>query len=118
MEQQVRERAYQIWIEAGMASGHERDHWVAAERDIAVALSAKPTASKRATASKEPATNKAVTARARTKSSVKKTAEKIAKIETVTNTKGRTRETTLVAAGAKTSKAPKPTMSDARGSMN
>ena len=34
LEQQVRERAYHIWISAGMADGMAHEHWASAERAI------------------------------------------------------------------------------------
>ena len=33
-EQQVRERAYHIWISAGMADGKADEHWILAERAL------------------------------------------------------------------------------------
>ena len=30
-EEQVRQRAYQIWMELGQAEGQAQDHWIAAE---------------------------------------------------------------------------------------
>lgn len=98
MEQQIRERAYQIWIEAGMTQGLEQEHWVAAERDIAAASGAKPPVSKRATASK----TQSVVA---TPVAVKK-----AKVKTV--------EAKHIGATAKTAKGAKSAMTEARGSLN
>lgn len=34
-EEQVRERAYQIWLAAGMAEGMAHEHWVSAEQAVA-----------------------------------------------------------------------------------
>jgi len=36
-EQQVRKRAYEIWIEHGKVEGRAHDHWIAAERDLKAA---------------------------------------------------------------------------------
>lgn len=33
-EEQVRERAYQIWLAAGMTEGTAHDHWVRAEQAV------------------------------------------------------------------------------------
>lgn len=32
--QEIRERAYQIWIEAGQPVGQEEEHWEQARRDV------------------------------------------------------------------------------------
>lgn len=32
--QEIRERAYQIWIEAGQPIGREEEHWEQARRDV------------------------------------------------------------------------------------
>ena len=34
LEQRVRERAYEIWMDLGLEHGHAHDHWIAAEREI------------------------------------------------------------------------------------
>jgi hypothetical protein len=34
-EEQVRQRAYEIWVDLGRADGQAHEHWVAAERDLA-----------------------------------------------------------------------------------
>ncbi len=34
-EQKVRERAYEIWVSAGMADGNAHEHWVLAEEVVA-----------------------------------------------------------------------------------
>jgi Protein of unknown function (DUF2934) len=34
LEQTIRERAYQIWIETGHQNGHAEVHWLAAQREI------------------------------------------------------------------------------------
>ena len=34
LEQAIRERAYQLWIEAGHQEGHAESHWLAAQREI------------------------------------------------------------------------------------
>jgi hypothetical protein len=34
LEQQVRLRAYEIWLRDGMAHGRDSDHWYAAECEI------------------------------------------------------------------------------------
>ena len=39
-EEQVRQRAYEIWVELGRADGHAPDHWLAAERDILASMTA------------------------------------------------------------------------------
>ena len=98
MEQQIRERAYQIWIEAGMAQGLEQEHWVAAELDIAAKSGAKPTVSKRATASK--------------------TQPVVAKPAAAKTVKAKTSEAKQTGAKAKTSKSMGSAMTDARGSLN
>ena len=104
MEQQVRERAYQIWIEAGMAPGFERDHWIAAERDIVANLIAGPTVSKRPTASKaKPVVSKAAGAQS--------TATKAAKTATASTRAAKAPEAKLAAVKAKTSKSAKAAMS-------
>ena len=35
-EAQVRQRAYEIWVDLGRADGEAQDHWIAAERDLSV----------------------------------------------------------------------------------
>ena len=55
-EQQVRERAYHLWLSAGMADGKAHEHWVSAERALLskhapkVAAKSKTTARKKAVA--------------------------------------------------------------------
>jgi len=34
LEQAIRERAYQLWIEAGHQEGHAESHWLAAQREF------------------------------------------------------------------------------------
>jgi Protein of unknown function (DUF2934) len=34
LEQQVRTRAYELWVLNGMADGHDSDHWYAAEAEV------------------------------------------------------------------------------------
>ena len=34
-EVQVRQRAYELWLTDGMVAGRDRDHWLAAERELA-----------------------------------------------------------------------------------
>jgi hypothetical protein len=34
LEQAIRERAYQLWIEAGYREGHAESHWLTAQREI------------------------------------------------------------------------------------
>jgi Protein of unknown function (DUF2934) len=34
MEDAIRERAYQIWVESGFEHGNADGHWLAAQRDI------------------------------------------------------------------------------------
>ena len=96
VEQQIRERAYQIWIEAGMMQGLEHEHWVAAERDVTATLHVAPKVSKRATASKA----KPVVAKPATR-----------------KTKAKAADAPLVVAKAKVKSAAAAT-SDARNSMN
>ncbi len=42
-EQQVRQRAYELWLRDGMAHGRDSDHWYAAEGEVlAERAAAKP----------------------------------------------------------------------------
>jgi hypothetical protein len=59
LEQQVRARAYELWILDGMASGRDADHWYAAEYEI-LALHAETT-TKPAVAPKRKAAKRAKT---------------------------------------------------------
>jgi hypothetical protein len=34
MEQAIRERAYQLWIESGFENGNADAHWLAAQREV------------------------------------------------------------------------------------
>lgn len=34
LEQSIRERAYQLWIEGGYQDGHAAAHWLTAQREI------------------------------------------------------------------------------------
>lgn len=34
LEQTIRERAYQLWAEAGHQDGHAEAHWLAAQREL------------------------------------------------------------------------------------
>jgi hypothetical protein len=34
LEQSIRERAYQLWIESGYQDGHADAHWLSAQRQI------------------------------------------------------------------------------------
>ena len=34
MEQAIRERAYQLWIESGFEHGNADGHWLAAQREV------------------------------------------------------------------------------------
>jgi Protein of unknown function (DUF2934) len=34
LEQSIRERAYQLWIEGGYQDGHADAHWLSAQREI------------------------------------------------------------------------------------
>jgi hypothetical protein len=34
LEQAIRERAYQIWIESGGEDGHAERHWLEAQREV------------------------------------------------------------------------------------
>jgi hypothetical protein len=36
VEQTIRERAYQLWIESGRDDGKADDHWLAAQREILI----------------------------------------------------------------------------------
>lgn len=56
-EQKVRERAYEIWLAAGMMDGMAHEHWCAAERDLSVPKALKAKASAKA----KPATAKKAT---------------------------------------------------------
>lgn len=38
VQQRIRDRAYAIWVEEGCPHGRDTDHWLQAERDIAVSL--------------------------------------------------------------------------------
>ena len=45
LEQQVRARAYELWLRDGMADGRDQDHWRAAECELLNAsVEATPTA--------------------------------------------------------------------------
>jgi hypothetical protein len=35
VEQRIRERAFEIWIEEGQPDGRDREHWERAEKEIA-----------------------------------------------------------------------------------
>lgn len=37
LEQAIRERAYQLWLEGGCADGNAEAHWLAAQREILAA---------------------------------------------------------------------------------
>jgi hypothetical protein len=37
MEQQIRERAYQLWTESGCVQGRDEEHWFEAERQLIAA---------------------------------------------------------------------------------
>jgi Protein of unknown function (DUF2934) len=34
IEQTIRERAYQLWVESGFEHGHAEAHWLAAQREV------------------------------------------------------------------------------------
>ena len=34
VEQRIRERAYQIWIEEGQPAGRDKEHWAQAEQEL------------------------------------------------------------------------------------
>jgi len=34
IEQTIRERAYQLWVESGFEHGHAETHWLAAQREV------------------------------------------------------------------------------------
>jgi hypothetical protein len=34
LEQEIRERAYQLFCESGYQHGHDREHWLEAERQV------------------------------------------------------------------------------------
>ena len=40
--EQVRVRAYELWLRDGMADGRDRDHWHAAECELLGSVQAKP----------------------------------------------------------------------------
>jgi hypothetical protein len=40
LEQQIRQRAYEIWHAHGQADGRADEHWLAAEREVLSSLSA------------------------------------------------------------------------------
>jgi hypothetical protein len=44
LEQQVRARAYELWLRDGMADGRDLDHWRAAESEVMIALAVPATA--------------------------------------------------------------------------
>lgn len=35
LTQKIRERAYELWVEAGQPEGREHEHWAQAERELA-----------------------------------------------------------------------------------
>ena len=37
IEQTIRERAYQLWVESGFEHGRAEAHWLAAQREILIA---------------------------------------------------------------------------------
>ncbi len=37
LTQKIRDRAYEIWLEAGQPEGMEQQHWAQAERELGVA---------------------------------------------------------------------------------
>jgi hypothetical protein len=37
VEQQIRERAYELWTRSGYAQGHDKEHWLEAERQLLAA---------------------------------------------------------------------------------
>lgn len=41
-EQKVRERAYEIWVAAGMTDGMATDHWLSAQHALIAETAAKP----------------------------------------------------------------------------
>ena len=51
LENRIRERAYEIWIQHGCVDGHARQHWLAAEREVLAAsgavLAGKPNPNKK-----------------------------------------------------------------------
>ena len=65
LEQAVRQRAYEIWMDSGRVDGRACEHWIAAERELdsrlpdaclqAEAVSAKPKATKKRTVAKSAA---------------------------------------------------------------
>ena len=126
-EQKIRERAYQIWIEAGRMHGLELEHWTKAERDVAMT---KPTALKPAAGASatKPATVKV--AKTTAKAVAPKTvATKAAATKAVTTkavtTKAVTTKPTAKASSVKTSpdaaKSPRRTKAPAaevRGTLN
>lgn len=60
-EDQVRERAYHIWMSAGMEDGMAHEHWALAEQAVVAEIKpAKKAAAKKAVAVKAPAVRKTV----------------------------------------------------------
>lgn len=72
-EEQVRQRAYEIWVDLGRADGQAHDHWIAAERDLSAAP-AKPKKARTALSKARTAAPKTVKAPAATLAKAKKIA--------------------------------------------
>jgi hypothetical protein len=36
LEQEIRERAYELFVKSGYQHGHDREHWLEAERQVLV----------------------------------------------------------------------------------
>lgn len=34
LDEEIRRRAYELWVQCGYQSGHENEHWLSAEREI------------------------------------------------------------------------------------
>ena len=58
VQEQIRERAYQLWDTSGRMNGQAEQHWLAAEREI-LAERLAPTAATRASRLRRPKRSKA-----------------------------------------------------------
>ena len=74
-EEQVRQRAYEIWVDLGRAEGQAHDHWIAAERDL-LTQTGKPKKARPTAAKAKPAEAKTVKA-----TSAKGVAAKVIKVK-------------------------------------
>lgn len=66
VQQRIRDRAYAIWVEEGCPHGRDTDHWLQAERDIAVSLTDTAPAALATAMDAEPAASKPKRARSGT----------------------------------------------------